>query len=78
MWPRSSSGASGNRNHIRVLAMKFLPRIIRPFNEVTARLMTLGLHSATQASPFPEWKAAADRFGVQPMTVEQYVQQMRV
>jgi predicted DNA-binding transcriptional regulator YafY len=56
--------------------MRLLPPVIRPFNEVAARLMTLGLYSATEARPFPEWKASADRFGVTPRTVERYIDQM--
>ena len=46
------------------------PPIVRPFNEVAARLMTLGLYRATEAEPFPGWKTSADRFGVAPRTVE--------
>jgi uncharacterized protein YbjT (DUF2867 family) len=68
--------ASGKRRHVPVLAMRALPPIVRPFNEVAARLMTLGLYSATESAPFPGWKAAADRFGVAPRTVEAYVDQM--
>jgi uncharacterized protein YbjT (DUF2867 family) len=68
--------SSGKRRHVPVAALRFLPPIIRPFNEVTARLMTLGLHRATMSTPFPGWKASADRFGVAPRTVETYVDQM--
>lgn len=68
--------SSGKRRHIPVIAMRLLPPVIRPFNEVAARLMTLGLYSATEARPFPEWKASADRFGVTPRTVERYIDQM--
>jgi NADH dehydrogenase len=66
-------GSSGRRRHIPVLAMKLLPPIVRPFNEVAARLMTLGLHAATRPAPFPGWRASADRFGVMPRTIEAYV-----
>ena len=68
--------ASGKRRHVPVAAMRLLPPLVRPFNEVTARLMTLGLYAATRATPFPGWKAAADRFGVSPRTVETYLEQM--
>jgi uncharacterized protein YbjT (DUF2867 family) len=68
--------SSGKRRHVPVIAMKLLPPIVRPFNELTARLMTLGLFSATAAKPFSEWKVSADRFGVAPRTVESYVEQM--
>jgi uncharacterized protein YbjT (DUF2867 family) len=70
-------GASGKRRHIPIVAMKLLPPLIRPFKELPARLMTLGLHAATRSQPFPGWKAAADRFGVMPRTVETYVREMK-
>jgi NADH dehydrogenase len=70
--------ASGKRRHVPVAAMRLLPPVVRPFNEVAARLMTLGLYSATRAAPFPDWKASADRFGVAPRTVETYIEQMPV
>jgi uncharacterized protein YbjT (DUF2867 family) len=66
----------GKRRHIPVAAMRLLPPIVKPFNELAARMMTLGLYSATEAKPFPQWKVAADRFGVAPRTVETYVEQM--
>lgn len=68
--------SSGKRRHVPVAMMRVLPPIIRPFNEVSARLMTLGLYSATESVPFPGWKNSADRFGVTPRTVETYVDQM--
>jgi uncharacterized protein YbjT (DUF2867 family) len=68
-------GASGKRRHIPVLMMKALAPIVRPFNEVAARLMTIGLFSATHSMALPTWKAAADRFGVAPRTVEQYLEE---
>jgi uncharacterized protein YbjT (DUF2867 family) len=69
-------GASGRRRHIPVVAMRLLPPVVRPFNELAARLMSLGLYSATAAEPFPGWKTNADRFGVAPRTVETYVEHM--
>jgi uncharacterized protein YbjT (DUF2867 family) len=66
----------GKRRHVPVAAMRLLPPIVRPFNEVTARLMTLGLYAATEARPFPGWKASADRFGVAPRSAETYIEQM--
>ena len=70
-------GASGKRRHIPVAAMKILPFVVKPFNEVAARLMTLGHFVATRAAPFPKWKEPADRFGVQPESVEQYIARMQ-
>jgi uncharacterized protein YbjT (DUF2867 family) len=68
--------SSGKRRHIPVAALRFLPPVIRPFNEVAARLMTLGLYAATKSAPFPGWKTSADRFGVAPKTAETYIDQM--
>jgi hypothetical protein len=68
--------SSGKRRHIPVAAMRVLPPIIRPFNEVAARLMTVGWYSATQSQAFPEWQTNATRFGVAPRTVETYVERM--
>jgi hypothetical protein len=65
-------GSSGRRRHIPTIAMKLLPPLVRPLNEVTARLMTLGYFSTIPA-PFPGWKTAAERFGVSPRTVEAYL-----
>jgi len=67
-------GASGKRRHVPVLLMKLLPPLIKPFNEVGARMMSLGHYAATHAAPFPEWKTSADRFGVAPRTVQTYIQ----
>jgi uncharacterized protein YbjT (DUF2867 family) len=69
--------ASGKRRHVPVAVLRLLPPIVRPFNELAARMMTLGLYAATESAPFPKWKAAADRFGVAPRTVEAYVEQLK-
>ena len=66
-------GASGKRRHVPVAALRLLPPIVRPFNEVVARLMTIGHYAARHATPFPRWRDAAERFHVRPMTAEQYV-----
>ena len=68
--------SSGKRRHVPVAALRLLPPVVRPFNELAARLMTLGLYRATEAVPFPGWQANADRFGVRPKTVETYVETM--
>ena len=68
--------ASGKRRHVPVLMMRLLPPIVRPFDELSARLMTLGLYAAVYAKPFPDWQVSADRFGVSPQTVERYIERM--
>lgn len=65
------------RRHVPVAAMRLLPPLIRPFNEVTARLMTLGFYSATMATPFPNWQAAANRFSISPRSVERHIDQLK-
>lgn len=66
-------GAKGRRQHIPVPMLRFLPPLIRPFSEVTARLMSLGHYAATRSKPFPNWKQSADRFGVMPRTMAEYI-----
>jgi uncharacterized protein YbjT (DUF2867 family) len=66
----------GKRRHIPAVLLRALPPVVRPFNEVAARLMTLGLYTATESAPFAGWNVAAERFGVTPRTVETYVEQM--
>ena len=67
-------GASGRRQHVPVAMLRILPTLIRPFNETAARLMSLGHYAATRSKPFPNWKQAADRFGVTPRTIEAYLE----
>jgi len=66
-------GVPSKRKHIPVIAMKLLGPIVKPFNEVAARLMSIGLYAATKAEPFPQWRKPAERFGVSPRTVEDYI-----
>jgi uncharacterized protein YbjT (DUF2867 family) len=68
--------ASGKRRHIPVAALRWLPPLVHPFNEVTARLISLGFYVATTSQAFPGWKASADRLGVAPRTVDAYLEQM--
>jgi uncharacterized protein YbjT (DUF2867 family) len=65
-------GRTGRRRHIPVFAMTLLPPVVRLFDERAARLMTLG-YFATIGSALPGWKHAADRFGVRPRTIEEYI-----
>jgi NADH dehydrogenase len=67
---------TAKRRHVPVALMRVLPPVVRPFNELAARLMTLGLFSAVYAEPFHEWQVAARRFDVQPRTVEEHVEQL--
>ena len=67
---------TAKRRHIPTAMMRLLPPLVKPFNELAARLMTLGLHSAAYAEPFQDWKTSADRLGVQPRTVEEHINQL--
>jgi uncharacterized protein YbjT (DUF2867 family) len=67
-------GAGGRRRHIPVFALRLFPPIVRLFDELAARFMTLG-YFATLEHPFPGWQKAADRFGVRPRTLEEYISQ---
>jgi uncharacterized protein YbjT (DUF2867 family) len=64
--------SGGRRRHIPGVAMTLLPPVVRIFDEVAARMMTLG-HFATIDRPFPGWQQPADRFGVRPQTLEEYI-----
>lgn len=46
---------------------------LKPFNEVAARLMRLGYFTATRDGRLLDWKVAADRFGVAPMSIEDFI-----
>jgi uncharacterized protein YbjT (DUF2867 family) len=65
-------GRGGRRRHVPVFAMKLFPPVVRMFDELAARMMTLG-YFATLERPFAGWRNAADRFGVHPRTVEEYI-----
>jgi uncharacterized protein YbjT (DUF2867 family) len=68
--------SSGKRHRIPVAVLRLLPPVVRPFNEVAARLISLGFYMATTPLTFPGWKASADRLGVAPRPVETYIEQM--
>jgi uncharacterized protein YbjT (DUF2867 family) len=69
-------GVTAKRRHVPALLMKLAAPLLRPFNEVGARLATLGYYAATQSTPLADWKTAADRLGVQPRTVGTYIAEM--
>jgi uncharacterized protein YbjT (DUF2867 family) len=69
-------GRGGRRRHIPVFAMRLLPPVVRLFDELTARMMTLG-YFATIDRSLPKWKEPADRFGVRPRTIEEYIKRLK-
>ncbi|HSA57203.1 MAG TPA: SDR family oxidoreductase [Gemmatimonadaceae bacterium] len=70
-----SMGVPVKRKHVPTFMLHYVPLVIRPFNELAARLMRLGYFSALRDRVFPEWQASAERFGVSPGTVEAFVQE---
>ena len=70
--------ATGKRRKVPVLMLKILSTVIRPFNELTARQMAFGLHTATESRPFDDWKKTADRFGITPRSVEDYLAALEI
>lgn len=69
---------TANRRHIPLGVLRYAPPFVRPFNEVAARFMNLGYWSATTPKRFDGWRAAAERFGVEPMTAKQYFERSKV
>jgi hypothetical protein len=66
-------GITARRTHVPVPVMGIGRMLVRPFNEVAARMMSLGYWSATRDNRCDDWEVAARRFGVMPRTVEAYI-----
>jgi NADH dehydrogenase len=66
-------GRSVRIKHVPLPVLRFMPALVRPFNEFAARLMSMGYWSATRDRPLDHWRVAAERFGVVPMSVEQWL-----
>lgn len=71
-------GIKAKRRHIPLPVLRFLPPVVRPFNEVAARFMNLGYWSETSPKRCDGWRLSADRFGVEPMSVKQYLTRSEV
>ena len=65
-------GVPEKRRHVPAPVLRMASYAARPFNEVAARLASMGYWMTITDRAFPEWHASATRFGVQPMTVEQF------
>ena len=65
------------RQHLPLPALRIGAVVLRPFNEMLARLMALGAWSAGADRRLDHWKAAADRFGVQPISAEAFLAGVR-
>jgi uncharacterized protein YbjT (DUF2867 family) len=67
-------GVPEKRRHIPAPVLNVARHVVRPFNEVAARLASMGYWMTITNRPFPEWRQAASRFGIDPMTVDQFAQ----
>lgn len=66
-------GVAARRRRIPVSVLWTAGLLLRPVNEVAARMMRMGYFAATRDGRFPEWVIAAERFGVTPISVETFV-----
>ena len=66
-------GVQAKRRRIPLTVLWFGGLLLRPFNEVAARLMRMGYFTATRDQRFLNWQIAADRFGVSPQSIETFV-----
>ena len=66
-------GVRAKRRRIPVPVLWLGGLLLRPFNEVAARLMRMGYFTATSDGRFTDWRVAADRFGVTPQSIETFV-----
>ena len=67
-------GVPEKRRHVPAPVLNLARHVARPFNEVAARMASMGYWMTRTERPFAEWGVAARRFGVEPMTVEQFAQ----
>lgn len=68
-----SMGVTAKRKHVPAFMLHYAPLVVRPFNELAARMMRLGYFATVRDRVFPDWNVAAERFGVVPRTVEQFL-----
>jgi uncharacterized protein YbjT (DUF2867 family) len=67
-------GVPEKRRHVPGPVLNVARRLVRPFNEVAARMASMGYWMTITERPFPDWRRSASRFGVEPITVEQFAQ----
>jgi uncharacterized protein YbjT (DUF2867 family) len=67
-------GVPEKRRHVPAPVLRVARYVVRPFSEVAARLTSLGYWMTVTERPFPGWRQSASRFGVEPITVEQFAQ----
>ena len=62
------------RNHVPAAVLGVARHVVRPFNEVAARFASMGYWTTLEDRRFPEWRTAASRFGVEPITLDQFIE----
>ena len=67
-------GVPEKRKHVPAPILGIARHLVRPFNEVAARFASMGYWSTLRDRPFPDWRMSAQRFGVEPITLEQFAQ----
>lgn len=68
-----AAGKKVRRRRIPLPVLRYGAALVRPFNELAARFMSLGYWSGREDHRLDHWRQAADRFGVAPMTVETFL-----
>ncbi|MEO6444898.1 MAG: NmrA family NAD(P)-binding protein [Gemmatimonadaceae bacterium] len=71
----AAMGKRVKKRHLPAALLRHGPRLLRPFNEVAARMMSLGYFTTVADTPLEDWHAPAARFGVHPRTAEVYIAQ---
>lgn len=66
-------GVRARRRRIPLPVLWWGGVLLRPFNEVAARLMRMGYFTATRDGRFPDWGRAADRFGISPRSIDTFL-----
>lgn len=69
---QQAMGVPPKRKHVPAPVLGIARYIARPFNEVAARFASLGYWATLSDRRFPDWRASATRFGVEPITIEQF------
>ena len=65
-------GVPEKRRHVPAPVLNVARHVVRPFNEVAARLASMGYWMTITERSFPDWQKSATRFGIEPITVEQF------
>lgn len=66
-------GRPVSRRQLPLAVLRLGSRLLRPFDELTARFMALGAWSAEADRRLDHWGRAAARFGVEPITAEAFI-----